>query len=132
MNRAVLTIILLALLLAACGINEPDALGRYPVTIEVVERIQPHPFGPANVAARVTAPDRIVIEREWCRRVDVIAHELRHIVQWNETGGDYLIVYRLQVITYGYRDAPFEVDAREAVFLTFYREWARDLIAALD
>ena len=132
MNRAAFIVILLALLLTACGINQPDALGRYPVTLVVVEHLESGPLGPAGVAARVTAPDRIVVEREWCRREDVIAHELRHIVQWNETGGDYLIVYALQVITYGYWDAPFEVEAREAVFLTFYRYWARDLIATLD
>ena len=132
MNRAAFVVILLALLLTACGINQPDALGRYPVTLVVVEHLEPGPLGPSSVAARVTAPDRIVVEREWRHNGRVIAHELRHIVQWNETGSDYLIVYWLQVIAHGYEDAPFEVEAREAEISTWYREWARDLIATLD
>ena len=133
MNRAVLAFAVLpALLLTACGINQPDEIGRYPVTLVVVEHIQPGLLGPANVAARVTAPDRIVIKREYQRHVGLVAHELRHIVQWNEVGADYLVTYWLQVITHGYWDAPFEVEAREAAQSTWYRAWARDVIATLD
>lgn len=122
----------LALLLTACDVcGQASDTGRYPVTIEVVEEVSGGPLGPASCAARVTAPDRIVVERQWCENVQVIAHELRHIVQWNEIGADFLVQYALQVIRYGYEDAPFEVEAREAAFDVFYVRWARDVIAGM-
>jgi len=121
----------LALLLAACGsFRAPDELGRYPVTLVAVERVSSGVLGPRNVAARTVAPDVIHVLREHQHHVGLVAHELRHIVQWNEHGPGYLIAYNAQVATHGYHDAPYEVDARAAEMDPWYRAWARDVIAA--
>ncbi len=44
----------------------------------------------------------------------VLAHELRHVAQFEESGSlaVFLGEYLRQVLAYGYRDAPMEVEAR--------------------
>jgi len=43
-----------------------------------------------------------------------LSHELRHVAQYEESGGiaSFLPVYLAKVLEYGYASAPFEVDAR--------------------
>jgi hypothetical protein len=44
----------------------------------------------------------------------LLSHELRHVAQYEAAGsiGAFLPVYLGQILHFGYRDAPFEVDAR--------------------
>ena len=44
----------------------------------------------------------------------LVSHELRHVYQYEVAGSiaSYLPVYLQQVVTHGYLDAPYEVDAR--------------------
>jgi hypothetical protein len=44
----------------------------------------------------------------------VLRHELRHVAQFEATGSlsRFLDEYLAQIVQHGYRDAPFEVDAR--------------------
>ena len=46
--------------------------------------------------------------------IRLLSHEFRHVHQYEQAGGiaAYLPVYLQQIVTYGYSDAPFEVDAR--------------------
>jgi hypothetical protein len=52
-----------------------------------------------------------------CRRdsrIDLLAHECRHVAQYEKAGSiaAFLAVYLEQVVTVGYENAPFEIDAR--------------------
>jgi len=44
----------------------------------------------------------------------ILRHELRHVAQFEQSGdlGRFLDTYLAQIAQHGYRDAPFEVDAR--------------------
>lgn len=44
----------------------------------------------------------------------VLAHECRHVHQYEIAGsiGAFLALYLAQIVAYGYRDAPLEIDAR--------------------
>jgi len=44
----------------------------------------------------------------------LISHECRHVYQFESAGSisEFLPIYLHQIVTYGYHDAPFEVDAR--------------------
>jgi hypothetical protein len=45
----------------------------------------------------------------------LLSHECRHVHQYERAGSiaAYLPVYLRQIITVGYRNAPFEIDARD-------------------
>ena len=52
-----------------------------------------------------------------CRRdsrIELLAHECRHVAQYEMAGSiaAFLAVYLEQVVTVGYENAPFEIDAR--------------------
>ena len=44
----------------------------------------------------------------------LLSHECRHVYQYEQAGsiGAYLPVYLQQIVTVGYQNAPFEIDAR--------------------
>jgi hypothetical protein len=46
--------------------------------------------------------------------VRLLSHEFRHVHQYEKAGSiaDFLFAYLQQIVTVGYNDAPFEVDAR--------------------
>lgn len=46
--------------------------------------------------------------------IRLLSHEFRHVYQYEQAGGiaAFLPVYLQQIVTYGYSEAPFEVDAR--------------------
>ena len=48
------------------------------------------------------------------RTVRLLSHEFRHVYQYEQAGsiGAFLPVYLQQIVTVGYNNAPFEVDAR--------------------
>ena len=45
----------------------------------------------------------------------LISHECRHVFQYEEAGSIavFLQIYLQQIVTFGYHDAPFEIDARQ-------------------
>jgi len=45
----------------------------------------------------------------------LISHECRHVYQYEKAGSieNFLPIYLQQIAEHGYRDAPFEIDARE-------------------
>lgn len=68
---------------------------------------------PSLGAAGLTIQYGIYI-REGCYSQRVLSHECRHVQQFEQAGSVAVGVQRYleQVIKFGYRDAPFEVDAR--------------------
>ena len=46
--------------------------------------------------------------------VRLLSHEFRHVHQYEQAGSiaDFLPVYLQQIVTFGYNNAPFEIDAR--------------------
>ena len=120
--------LLAVVLLVGCQLTtDPDLDGRYPVEMIVV--------GVGKVggdrAARVTAPTTFIIEDRWATHVGLVAHELCHIVQWNEMGYTaFLLEYSRQWRKYGYDDMPLELECYELENDPWYRAWAKDVIAA--
>lgn len=74
---------------------------------------------PSLGAAGLTIQYGIYI-REGCYSQRVLSHECRHVQQFEQAGSVAVGVQRYleQVIKFGYRDAPFEVDARDHEVLT--------------
>ena len=103
------------------------ALGvAYPgqVRIELVDAM-PTPADPMLQAAiRQTAmlgPEtrgltlgHAIFMRRDAQSVRLLSHELRHVYQYEQAGsiGAFLAVYLTELLEFGYRDAPLEVDAR--------------------
>jgi hypothetical protein len=116
----------LVLLLSACSstVNDP----RFPVRIHVVDTI-PARHG-AITTAYVAGPRDIVVARAHITE-RTIAHELAHLVQWQQYGFDWPVVWFMQVLTHGYENAPFEVEARALANDPWYLDWARELIASM-
>jgi hypothetical protein len=105
----------------AVGVSEP---GR--IRLQRVSRI-PLPGGRwvARVSKRLgfAGPDvdgltlgHAIYVREAALSDDLLAHECRHVQQCEAAGSlrAFLAAYLRQVARHGYRQAPFEVDAREA------------------
>lgn len=61
----------------------------------------------------------ICIRKEYCT-IRLLSHEARHVYQYETAGGiaSFLPLYLGQVAEYGYRDAPYEIDARSHEILT--------------
>lgn len=55
-----------------------------------------------------------LVEGKW--NDQLVAHELRHVHQYQTMGGidGFMPIYLTQIAQYGYRDAPLERDARAA------------------
>ena len=68
---------------------------------------------PAN-AAGLTLGYTILI-RKGCYSNRLMRHELRHVAQVDRVGGlrNFMSEYLSQVMTVGYQDAPFEIEARK-------------------
>jgi hypothetical protein len=108
--------------IALCvGVAHPEH-----VRVRVVASI-PRPDDPelrhAAVALKLLGPGTIgmalgytVFIRQDHRSDSLLAHEFRHVQQFEQAGSinDYLRRYFLEVLEFGYRDAPMEVDARRA------------------
>jgi hypothetical protein len=115
----------------ACLTEAEHALARFlgvahpeRVRIRLVDTM-PSPSDPMLQAAiRQTAmlgPDTrgltlghaIFVQRE-AQSWRLLSHELRHVYQYEQAGSiaEFLAVYLRQMLEYGYRDAPLEVDAR--------------------
>ena len=82
----------------------------HPVLVkinEVVRLISPHMAG-------LTLGHTIII-RNGCATRPLLAHELRHVHQYEQEGSiaAFLSAYLRQILAVGYSDAPFEKDANE-------------------
>jgi len=69
-------------------------------------------LGPETVG--LTLGYGILIVRSRIGRRQILRHELRHVAQYEAAGSvaGFLAEYLDQIARHGYRDAPFEVDAR--------------------
>ena len=82
----------------------------HPVLVkinEVVRLISPHMAG-------LTLGHTIII-RNGCSSPFLLAHELRHVYQYEQAGSiaAFLSTYLRQILAVGYSDAPYERDANE-------------------
>jgi hypothetical protein len=119
------------LLLGACSIDEDLGIVRPWVEIVPVESFIPCCVEERPIRARVVQPFAIHVLRGLERDVDLIAHELVHVMQWQRHGAAFPILYLEQIARHGYRDAPFEVEARTMASTRYYQAWALYLIARL-
>jgi len=105
----------------AVGVAKPER-----VRVEIVGDSLPMPDDPILRAAAVQAglmgPGMVGLTLGYaifiCRGHKtrrLLSHELRHVHQYEQHGliAGFLPIYLKQVIEVGYRDAPFERDARE-------------------
>lgn len=116
-----LVALLLSVILSSCTINHPDVdTGYYPVEILIG-------WVPGTSDAWTAGRDTIVFTSESKIKRKLLAHELCHIVQWN-TVVDFPLRYASQVSRYGYDDAPFEIEAKEAEEDPWFLQWADYLI----
>jgi len=93
-----------------------------PVELRIVDELTPE-----WAHARALNANAIAVRRGRVTET-LVAHELVHIMQWRRIGWSFPIVYAHQVATFGYWDAPLEVEARRLQGDAFYLAWARDLI----
>ena len=106
---------------AAVGVAQPER-----IRLQLVDHV-PIPAGPlvAHIARRfgLPGPDvdgltlgHAVFIRRSALATELLAHECRHVQQCEAAGSlhRFLRAYLRQVARHGYRDAPFEVDARAA------------------
>jgi hypothetical protein len=131
MKRRVAPLLLIAALLAACSVDFETPFLRPYVEIVPVDGFTPCCVDGVGIRARVVQPFAIHVLRGFERNVDLIAHELVHVMQWQRYGAAFPAVYLEQVMRYGYRDAPLEVEARNESGKPFYQRWAVYLIARL-
>jgi hypothetical protein len=104
----------------ASGVREPASIRLLPV-----DRI-PLPDEPALKAAALsvglsqasaagmTVGYAVVVRREYADDVRLLSHEFRHVAQYEASGGirAFLGTHLAHLAEFGYRDSPFEVDAR--------------------
>lgn len=91
---------------------------RHPRTIPIV-RVKALPeIGGRTWKAWTLAPLGILIVEDQIS-AELLAHELEHWRQWEQRGTfAYGVDYALQVLRFGYHEAPMEVQARAAELLT--------------
>lgn len=106
-------------LAVAVGVRKPGL-----VRVAIVEKL-PEPTNPElrdfaeqaafSIAAMhgVTFGHSIFIRRGM-KNPRLLSHELRHVYQYEDHGSieAFLLVYLQQIVTFGYADAPLEIDAR--------------------
>lgn len=91
---------------------------RHPRTIPVIRvKALPDLFG-RRWKAWTLPPLGIVIVEEQISP-ELLAHEIEHWRQWEQAGTfAYAVDYGLQVLRYGYHEAPMELQARAAELLS--------------
>lgn len=103
----------------AVGVRRPDM-----IRVSLVDRI-PVPDDPelceAALEAELLGPDTLGITFGYAIYVrsdhdepGLLWHECRHVHQYEQAGSiaAFLPVYLKQIVEHGYKDAPFEIDAR--------------------
>lgn len=70
--------------------------------------------GMKHPAAAVTLGDTILVHPGAAVTGRLLRHELAHVRQWREEPMSFPLRYVLNHLRYGYRDNPYEVEARQA------------------
>ena len=70
--------------------------------------------GSRQPAAAVTIGRNIVVHPDVQLTKRLLRHELAHVRQWQERPLTFPLRYALQYLRHGYRDNPYEVEARTA------------------
>ncbi len=103
---------------ASVGVKHPEM-----ISLLMVDEI-PAPKGILGIAARlagmnfaamwaITFSYGIIMRQGFPNHEEVFAHECRHVFQYENLGLDsFLKEYLTEILTYGYEDAPLEIDAR--------------------
>lgn len=92
------------------GVRKPEK-----VRITVLPRL-PFPlwFSPISPVA-ITLERLILVEESMSESPRLLAHELAHVHQYEQDGlGTFLYRYVQQCASIGYRNAPYELEARDA------------------
>jgi len=92
-------------------------VGRYrcpsgrPVSVYAVRR-----WGwPLKGYGAITLGDRIIIHPRLALTNSILCHECKHADQWAAYGGlRFALAYLYGILIFGYRQNPFEVEARDA------------------
>ena len=79
--------------------------------------------GMARAAAAVTLGDTIFVGRGVRLTDRLLRHELAHVEQWRRQPLTFPWRYVVGHVRHGYRDNPFEIEAREAELAP---QWPRD------
>lgn len=113
--------------LNASGVRLAQAVGvRRPELVRVFEAVElPSPLDPelsfAAAASGLLGPHMVgltlgyaVFIRAGHGTARLLSHECRHVYQYESAGsiGAFLPLYLSQIVSFGYDQAPFEVDAR--------------------
>jgi hypothetical protein len=73
----------------------------------------------------------ILVRRGVGLTVQLLAHELAHVLQWRALGvGRFLFHYARHFLRHGYEKNPLEMAAREAEQDDYYLNWAREILKA--
>lgn len=70
--------------------------------------------GTRGPAAAVTIGRTIVVHPDAQVTARLIRHELAHVAQWRARPWTFILRYALGHLRHGYRDNPYEVEARRA------------------
>ena len=70
--------------------------------------------GMRSHAAAVTVGDTIVVHPEVTLSEALVRHELAHVRQWRALPWTFVVRYAAAHLRHGYRDNPYEVEARKA------------------
>lgn len=72
--------------------------------------------GHRRAAAAVTIGRTIVVHPDARLTARLLQHELKHVEQWSRQPITFPLRYVLQHLRYGYRDNPYEIEARAAEY----------------
>lgn len=102
------------------GVSRPEL-----IRVQFVDDLLPLPQDPvlreAGLATGLFGPQMIGITlgysiciRKQYDSIRLLSHEARHVYQYEQAGGiaNFLPLYLQQIVQFGYRDAPYEIDAR--------------------
>jgi hypothetical protein len=96
---------------------EPPAATPARVTVRAgrwIPRIGGWLAGARGPAAAVTLGRTIIVHPGVALTPRLLRHELAHVRQWEQRPLAFPLHYALQHLRHGYRDNPYEVEARQA------------------
>lgn len=101
--------------------------------MQVPVRIVKVPFLiPTWAAAQVTIPRTIFIRKNVIATLQLIAHELAHVMQWERHGVSFPFRYLMESMRVGYQRNTFEVEARHFERNGAYLAWAKQILLELE
>jgi hypothetical protein len=99
-----------------------ELFGRVKVKVTFTRRIWPK-----WVVAQVPLPRTILVRSGYPLSVPLLAHELVHVIQWEQHGWLFALKY-LWELRRGYRNNRFEIEARYLQEKPEFIRWAVDVI----